>query len=423
MKIVRAEHIKSVRAARRERVQKLSLEERKGRSRRRLARTLIITIGILAIINFALGPILTWYVNKQMANMKEYVGHVNSINVNLITASANVEGINLKKKNGQIPIPFFYTNTANVGLEWKSLLKGRVVAKIDVDSFMVNFVKGPTKEQSQTSVDKSWIDLADKLMPISINRFEVHSGEVHYRDFFSSPRVDLFANRIHILGENLSNVKDSTDNKLPAKVDLRANIYGGAVTVKTNLNALSKVPLFDLTAEVKKMPLPKLNDFIKAYGNFDVQKGSFSAYAEAASKDNKIKGYVKPFVEDLDVLNLQQEKNDAPKTKLYEALIEVGSWFVENHKTDNIATRIDIEGKLDKPDVSVWQIVTDLLRNAFVKALFQSVDNTVTISTVDEKRDKTFLEKIFKPSNERVKKREDRKKEREKKKKEKASKK
>lgn len=423
MKIVKSEHRQSVRAARREKIEKLSKDERKGRSRRRFARTLVITVGILAIINFALGPILTWYVNKQMADMPEYVGHVDCINVNLITASAKVEGVDLKKKNGQIPIPFFYTNKVNVMLEWKSLFKGRIVAKIDVDSFMVNFVKGPTKEQSQTSIDTSWIDLADKLMPISINRFEVHSGEVHYRDFFSAPRIDVFANRIYVLGENLSNVKDSTGNKMPAKVNLRANVYGGAVTVKANLDALSKVPLFDVTAEIKKIPLPKLNDFIKAYSNADVQKGSFSLYAEAASKDNRIKGYMKPFVEDLDMLNLQQEKADPLKNKLYEGLLEIGSWFVKNPKTDAIATRIEIEGKLDNPDISVWQIIADVLRNAFVKALFESVDNTVTINTVGEKRDKTFLEKVFGTGDDRKQKKEDRKKERELKKKNKQDKK
>lgn len=399
----------------------LTKAQRKGRTWRRFSRTIVIVAGVLAIIHIALPVVILWQVNKKMANMPEYTGHVDDMCINLFTASATVEGIDMKKKGGKIPVPFFYTNRVKVGLEWKSLFKGAIVAKIDVDSFMVNFVKGPTKEQSQTSVDSSWVDLAADLMPISINRFEVHKGEVHYRDYYSSPQVDVLANQIYVLGENLSNVKDSAV-ALPSTITLKANVYGGAVNVKARLDALSKVPLFDITAEIKKIPIPRLNNFARAYGNLDVQKGYFSIYAEAAAKNNMIKGYAKPFVEDLDVLNLKEEKDDPLKSKLYEGLIEVGSWFVENHKKDDIATRIEIEGKLDNPNISVWQIVTDLLRNAFVKGFFQSIDNTVTLNTVGEKREKTFLEKVFgdgSKKEERQKKKEERKKEKELKRKEK----
>lgn len=422
MKAEKKEPKQSIRAARRQRLSKLSHDERKGRSKRRLARTIIITLGVLAIINFALGPILTWFVNKKMADMPEYVGHVDCITVNLITASARVDGFDMKKKNGQIPVPFVFINKLNAGLEWKSLFKGAIVAKIDVDSLNVNFVKGPTKEQSQTSVDTSWVELADDLMPIKINKFELHRGEIHYQDFYSTPKIDIYANRVYALAENLSNVKDSAV-VLPSTAVVRANIYGGSVDVLAKLDVLSKVPKFDVTAEIKKIPIPKLNDFARAYGNLDVQKGYFSMYAEAASKDEKIRGYIKPFVEDLDVLNLREEKEDPLKTKIYEGFIEIGSWFVENHKEDNIATRIEIEGKLDNPKISVWQVITDLLRNAFVKAFFQSIDNTVTINTVGEKREKTFLEKVFGSGDDRKQKKEDRKKERELKKKNKKDKK
>ncbi|UPT68485.1 MAG: DUF748 domain-containing protein [Sphingobacteriales bacterium JAD_PAG50586_3] len=422
MRANKPEKTTSIRAARRERLSKLSTDQRKGRSRRRLARTIVITLGVLAIINFALGPVLTWYVNKKMADMPEYVGHIDCITVNMITASARVDGFDMKKKNGQIPVPFVYINKIKAGLEWKSLFKGSIVAKIDVDSLNVNFVKGPTKEQSQTSVDTSWVELADDLMPISINKFELHRGEIHYRDFYQSPKVDIYANHIYVLAENLSNVKDSAVI-LPSKAVVRANVYGGSVNVKAQLDVLSKIPKFDVTAEIKKIPIPKLNDFARAYANIDVQKGYFSMYAEAASKDKKIKGYIKPFVEDLDVLNLKEEKEDPLKTKLYEGLIEIGSWFVENHKEDNIATRIEIEGNLDNPKISVWQIITDLLRNAFVKAFFQSIDNTVSINTIGETRDKTFLEKVFGSGDDRKQKKEDRKKEKELKKKERQEKK
>ncbi|MEI9806978.1 MAG: hypothetical protein WDO16_03335 [Bacteroidota bacterium] len=76
---------------------------------------------------------------------------------------------------------------------------------------ILNFVNGPTKATSQTSIDKDWTEVVDHLIPLKLNRFEINSGEIHYRDFSSSPQVDIFAKQVHILAENLSNAKHARD--------------------------------------------------------------------------------------------------------------------------------------------------------------------------------------------------------------------
>lgn len=406
--------IKDRRAKRKEHIKTLTKEQRLGRGWRRFGRTIIITTAVLITLHIVLPVVILYFVNKKMANMPEYVGHIDNMGINLFTGWATIYDFDMKKKGGKVPVPFVHVTRCRVGIEWKSLFKGRIVASVFVNNFTVNFVKGPTKEQSQTKVDKDWIDLVDDLMPISVNKVEVKDGQVHYRDFYSSPKVDVQMDKIYVLAENLSNVKDSSVI-LPSKARVEANIYGAKLVANAKLDALSKVPKFDANVEMKRIPLPKLNEFTKAYGKFDIEKGYLSVYAEAASKDKQIKGYVKPFIEDLNVFEWKTEKDEPLKDIAFQQLIDFGSWFIENHKEDNIATRVDIEGQMDKPEISVWQIIGETFSNAFVKAFKQTIDNSVNINTVGQERDKNWLEKIFtkKDKKEKDEKKEERKEKRE----------
>ncbi len=66
---------------------------------------------------------------------------------------------------------------------------------------------------------------------------------------------------------------------------------------KTKQNLLP----FDMNAGLKNTNLPDLNDFLKAYANFDVHEGTFGLYTEVASKDGKFIGYVKSVIKNLNV--------------------------------------------------------------------------------------------------------------------------
>lgn len=138
--------------------------------------------------------------------------------------------------------------------------------------------------------------------------FEISNGEIHYRDFYSDPKVNIFATDIHILAENLSNAKHQPE-VLPSTVEATCDsIYSGHADLHMKLNALDTVPTFDVKAELKDMDITRLNDFLSAYGKFTVRKGSIGIYTEAAAKDGKIAGYTKPIIRDLRVVNWQEDK-------------------------------------------------------------------------------------------------------------------
>ncbi len=375
---------------------KTTASEFKRKHRLRWKRILLITVVVLIVFRLFLPYIVLNIVNDKLANIKGYTGHVVDIDLALIVGSYKIKDIKLEKTGGKIPVPFFAADVIDLSIEWKALFNGGLVGEIEVSRPILNFVKGPTEATSQTKIDKEWQDIVNELMPLKLNRFEIFEGEIHYLDYHSSPKVDVFTKNIHILAENLSNVTDST-NLLPSTVTGSASIYGGKATMNMKLDALNKVPTFDINAEMKGLNLVEVNDFLKAYGNFDVQKGTFGVYTEAAAKDGKIIGYTKPIIKDLDVIEWEQEKEDPLTQKLWESIIGFGGWIFKNKSEDQVATEIQFEGVLKDPNVDIFSIIGGTLRNAFIEALYPSLEQTININTVEkaEVKKEGFLNKLF----------------------------
>ncbi|HEY4289815.1 MAG TPA: hypothetical protein VGN00_22095 [Puia sp.] len=162
---------------------------------------------LLFAFRIALPYILLRYVNRQLTQIKGYTGHVEDIDVALIRGAYTIKSIRLDKTDGKVPVPFFSARTIDLSVEWGALLHGSVKAKIKVQHPILNFAKGPTEATSQTHIDKSWTQVVGNLIPFRLNRFEIFDGEIHYRDFYSNPKLDIFTKNVHILAENLSNAK------------------------------------------------------------------------------------------------------------------------------------------------------------------------------------------------------------------------
>jgi hypothetical protein len=375
----------------------------------------LITLGIilLLLIGFRLylPTLVLDTVNKKLTEIDGYTGHVHDIDISLIVGSYSIKGLELNKVGGKIPVPFFATDVIDISLEWRALLKGALVAEIDVSKPILNFVKGPTAETSQTSIDKDWQDVVDELIPLRINRFQVSNGEIHYRDFHSAPKIDLLMEQVDILAENLSNA-NNVKVLLPSTAKATAFAYGGMATVNMKLNPLEKTPTFDINIALTELDIAKLNDFLRAYGNFDVHKGSISIYAEAAAKDNKLTGYTKPIVKDLKVVSWKEDKDNVVQLA-WEGIVGLSAWIFKNHPKDQIATQVTFEGDLNKPDIETWGIIGQLLRNAFIQALYPSIENSISINTPIKEKKKGFLKNLVDGEDGDIKnKREDRKEDR-----------
>lgn len=369
------------------------------KKRRWLRNTLLILLVLLIGLRIALPYIVLRLLNKQLAGIKEYYGHIADVDIHLYRGAYVVKDMYLVKleHEGQNKktdsIPFFKTPNIDLSIEWKSIFKGRVVGKVYMQEPVLNFVKGRHKGEDVKADTADLRDLANAIMPLTVNYFEINNGEIHYIDKESTPKLDIALKEVYAVATNISNVADSS-KVLPARLDARAKAYGGQFNLKVNFDILQKNPTFDLTAEMKGLNLTGINDMLRAYGNFDVKKGYFDVYAEFAAKNGEFGGYVKPLLRDLDIVQWNKEEGNIPQI-LWETLVGSVAEVLTNRNTGDLATKVNIKGRFDDPTINLWRAVSFVLRNAFLHALKPTVDNSININQLNDAKNKTFLERIF----------------------------
>ncbi len=354
-------------------------------------------LALLIIFRILLPFIVLKYVNKKLGSLQEYYGHVEDIDIALIRGAYVIKDIHLVKigneQGKKDTIPFFKCSAIDLSVQWSAIFKGSIVGEIYVENPVLNFVKGKHKNEDAKADTADFRQLINDLMPLTVNHFEISNGQIHYIDPFSSPRVDVAMKELEVVATNLSNVNDS-NKVLPAHAEITGAAYEGDFKMRVDFDALQKTPTFDMSAEITKVNLVLLNDLLRAYGNFDTKKGNFGLYTEFAGKEGGFGGYVKPILKDLDIVQWNKEEGNL-KQILWETLIGSAAEILQNQSKDQLATKVEIKGRFDDPNINLWRAISYVLRNAFVHALKPSIDNTITISKLEEGKDKTFLEKIF----------------------------
>jgi hypothetical protein len=150
------------------------------------------------------------------------------------------------------------------------------------------------------------------------------------------------------------------------------------------MNPMAKVPTFEMTGQLTNVDLVELNNFLRAYGKFDVARGDFALFTSFAAKGGKYDGYAKVLFKDLDVFEWQKERKKNALEVFWQAIVGAVTTAVKNQPHDQLATRIPITGTFQKSDVSTWPTIQTLLRNAFVRALVPSIDELKKLENAEQ---------------------------------------
>jgi hypothetical protein len=323
------------------------------------------------------------YANNALAHVHGYRGHVNSIGISLYRGAYQLDSFYLNKFDSatNTQTSLLSVQKVDLSIHWRALLHGRLVGNIEFYSPALLFKRNKTELGQVVKDTDDFRKVMRDFMPLKVNRFEVFNGSIHYIDNTTMPMVDFNMHDTYLLASNLRNTNDKKE-KLPSSVTAKANAYGGLLTLQMKLDALSRIPTFILDAELKDADLSQMNDFFKAYGKFDVNSGKFGLYTECAAADNKFKGYVKPIITNLKVIG-PQDSNSSMGHKVKEALVSVAAFILKNHRKEQIASKVPIEGRFDEPNVNKVEAVFELLRNAFIEALMPGVDNEIDLASAE----------------------------------------
>ncbi len=346
----------------------------------------VAIIILLVALRIALPYILLHYANKTLASMDGYYGHVNDIDVALLRGAYTLDSFYLNKVDDQSTsrTEFMSAEMVDLSLEWEALFKGELVGELVFEQPALRFTENQVELKDVANDTSDFRQLLRDFMPIEVNRCEIRDGSLRYIDGTASSKVDVAITQLNGAALNLRNAYSSKE-LLPASIEVTGNVYEGNMSFSMKLNPLARQPAFDLNATLERTDLTKLNDVFKAYGGFDVNKGEFNMYAEAATKDGKFKGYVKPIVHGLDVVAWKgQDKRDNFFQKIWETVVGSTAELLENQKKDQLATKINFTGTIENPKANIWQSLVTVLQNAFVHALRPSIDNQISLGKLSK---------------------------------------
>ena len=351
-------------------------------------RVLFIVIGALIILfiglRVALPHLVKEYVNHKLKRSGTYAGSVGEIQIQIWRGAYQIRNINIFKRDGKVRDPFFSAPFMDLSVQWVGLFHHRVVAKIYMQQPRINFIKGPTPEQSQTGEDTSWNQMLQSLVPFQLNEVEIYDGQIHYKDDYSNPKVDLYISRLGASATNLSNARQQA-LELPAGIRAHGKTIGdGTLDFHLQMNPMAPAPDYQLQVALTNVNLPALNSFLRAYGKFDVARGDFAMFTSVAATNKAYEGYIKVFFNNLDVFEWHKELHEHKSAVkiFWDAIVAGVSTVFRNLPKDQLAVKVPISGVYTNSSVDMTSTIGSLLRNAFVRALIPKYDEKITTAEV-----------------------------------------
>jgi hypothetical protein len=330
------------------------------------------------------------YVNTTLDELDGYTGTVADIDLNIWRGAYEIEGIHIYKEGPKKRTPLLSVDRVDISVEWSALLDGSIVAEIDLYEPKLNFIaekkkESPAEDRNEKKQAKlaaqgesTWQQQVKDLVPLKINRIGIHDGSIHYRDFHTDPKVNVFVQNFRGDVKNLTNSEDLSESLVATAAFRGLAMRSGKLQIDASIDPYQKAPTFQLEAKLEDLDAKQLNDFLRAYANVDAEAGTISVYTEVASKNQRFKGYVKPLIRDLRILRWKDEE-EGFFGKLWEGLVEGATELFENHDKEQVATKIPFSGRIDQPDADVMTTVVYVLRNAFIEALSRGLEGSVDI--------------------------------------------
>lgn len=347
---------------------------------------ILLTVGVVLTILIAARVALPYAVenviNRKLASVDGYDGRIDDVDLALWRGAMAIDDVRVTRTTDEGGNePFFDCDRLQVSLEWKSLLKGSLVAEGDLFRPVVNIVQAEEKDEQQTGTETRWPNFLAGVYPFDINTFRVHDGTVRFRTPKISADDALVAHNVQAVLSNLTNVVERGKETF-AQFRLNADVLGGApLRISGSVNPIAGQPTFDVNLQLESVNLKDMNPWLRQYARADAEAGSFQLYMEIAAADGGFKGYAKPLMQNVDIYG-SQEQNDTLLRKAWEGIVEFASNIVENEEKDQVAARVPFSGTIDDPSTSIWETIASVLRNAFVSAFAGSLEGSISIRDV-----------------------------------------
>lgn len=362
-----------------------------GKQRLRLVRAPLIILGIglalMLVIRLILDPVATHETRKALDQMNGFRGDFARVHVTLFGPGYEITKLKLVEtaRDSGEPLkepPLLYVERAHLGISWRDLLHGKVVAALRLEHPKINIVqaKTPAKATAKKAPDLS--AQLQKIAGVKVDRVEVFGGEVAFRESGAPAGQELWLHRLELTAQNLATRAPLAKGR-PATVSASGLLgRSGELTLFVSADPFANPLSFAGQTSVVGFRAVELSAFLEPKAHLQPKKGTIDVFAEFVSKNGMITGGVKPVLKNIDIGPTDPGLWNHLKAWLADKTVEIASDRVPERNA--VATTIPIKGKLTDPETQLWPTVLGVIRNAFVRGLESGFAN-VPPATAEKK--------------------------------------
>ncbi|MBV8358694.1 MAG: DUF748 domain-containing protein [Deltaproteobacteria bacterium] len=295
-------------------------------------------------------------------------------NVPLSAFNPEIRQINIGVSGGRL--------SSNGLLEYSPKVTRVQVDNATIDGVGIQYVHAPATQHAEAQRAKETGNQIEKqnnrpAVDVQVREFDLTHSNFSYTDKTKDPTYRVFMSDTDITLKNLSNHQQQGT----AHVALHGRFMGsGDTKMIGDFLASRQGPAFNMNLAIEHTDLTSMNDILRAYGRFDVAAGQFSLFSQVGVRDGYLNGYIKPMFTDLEVYDYQKDRNTPVLHQAKELLLGGASHLFKNSRTQQVATEINLTGKLSSPGVSTWQAIGQILRNAFIQAILPGFDRAIRLN-------------------------------------------
>ena len=336
--------------------------------------SIVVVLVLLIGFRLYLPTLVKNQINKTLAAIPGYYGHVEDIDIDLYRGAYVIKEMYLSKGNAKTKVPFLNFPKSDISIEWKSIFKGKIVSEISMFNPEVIYVFEDQKQSASDADVEDWTKALTDIIPIDINHFEIHEGKLAFVQLQANPNIDLQVTNFEMYADNLRNVA-STNKTLPSPFHATGISFGnGNLLLDGNINLIKEIPDMDLNFSLKSSDATALNDVTNHYVGVDFDKGKFELFSEIPIADGYLKGYVKPLLTNTKLIG----KEDGILETIWEGFVGFFKFVLKNQKTDTLALKIPLEGDLKNVKTSTWATVISIFENGWIDAFKRETDSEIS---------------------------------------------
>lgn len=335
-------------------------------------------IVVLIIVRVAMPFMVRHYLNDRIEHMGPYHGSMEAVHLQIWRGSYAIENLRIQKDGAPPNEPFLVAPHTEITLSYSAAFHGHLRGKIGFYDAVVNFIDGKTESERQTGKGVNWSDELNILIPAEVDEINIHNGTVTFRNFVSSPRVDLKMTDVNSTVTNLSKAQRENGSRV-ATLHTTATILGDApLDTNANFDPTNRFGDFSYHVHVTHIQLVRANDLSRAYTGLDFAGGTGDFTMELKARNGELEGYAEPVFKDLQLFSwkkdVEQEKK-GPVKLLYEAAAQGVVSLLKDQSTDQFVARVPISGRIDDSEVGKPQAIFNVLHTSFVQAYKAQLDH------------------------------------------------